>query len=68
MDDVKFNNSVGFRPADSYILSKLAKFYISKGYMSVKQMDIVFKKIPKYCGQIANISDVEKINTMILNK
>jgi len=67
-DNTSNLNSVGFAPCDAFILSKLAKFYMEKRFLSPKQMNIVFKKIHKYCRQIDQISNVEQINNLILAK
>lgn len=45
-------NGIGFTGTDSQILTSLAQQYQRKGYLSEKQMNIVFKKIGKYAGQL----------------
>ena len=56
-DSVSHANGMGFRSCDSYILSKLAKWYEEKGYFTPKQAEIVRKKMPVYAGQIAKIAN-----------
>ena len=59
-------NGVGFSGFDGEIMTSIAKQYIRKGYLSNKQMTIVFKKMPKYWNQILKVSDIDKINQLIL--
>jgi len=56
-DTTREHNNVGFTSADSYILSQFAK-QINYGRFvgSKKQMDILFKKMPKYAGQLDKIA------------
>lgn len=49
-------NGVGFTGADSNILSSFAKQYSSRGFLTEKQMFILKKRIPKYAGQLYNVS------------
>jgi hypothetical protein len=58
-------NGVGFTGTDGRILSSLASQFIKKRYLSDKQMNLVFKKMPKYWGQVVKISDKEKLNSLI---
>lgn len=54
--DVKFNNGVGFKPQDAYILSSFAQ-QLKRGYhLSEKQTYIAKKLMPKYAGQLVNQS------------
>ena len=41
-------NGVGFSGADAEILTSFAEQYRRKGYLSPKQMEIVYKKMKKY--------------------
>jgi len=59
------NNHVGFTGVDGEILTSFAKHYISRGFLSPKQMKIVYKKMPKYWMQIIKISDAAKLEKMI---
>lgn len=63
--DTRFHNGVGFTGADGRILSSLASQLERKRFLSDKQMDIVFKKMPRYWMQIVKISDKEKLYSMI---
>jgi hypothetical protein len=59
------HNGIGFTGIDGEILSSFAKQLSYKGYLSPKQMTLVFKKIPKYWKQIIAISDEEKLISLI---
>jgi hypothetical protein len=48
------NNGIGFVHVDSEILTSFAKQYEKKGSLSEKQMAILYKKMPKYAGQLIN--------------
>ena len=50
--DVSEFNGVGFAGTDSAILTSFCKQYQKYGRLSEKQMQIVFKKIGKYAGQL----------------
>jgi hypothetical protein len=59
-------NGVGFSGSDAGILTSIAQWYLERGYMSPKQLDIVRKKMLKYTRQlveIANQKGVEQIET-----
>ena len=56
-----FHNGVGFTGADGEILTSFAKQLQRKGFLSPKQMALVFKKMPKYWKQVLTISDEEKL-------
>ena len=58
-------NKVGFTGVDGEILSSFAKQYISRGFLTPKQMMLVYKKMPKYWMQIIKISDKEKLERQI---
>ena len=59
------HNGVGFTGIDGEILSSFAKQLTNKGYLSPKQMTLLFKKMPKYWRQIISISDEKKLLEMI---
>lgn len=59
------HNGVGFTGADGEILSSFAEQYKVRGFLSGKQMEIVFKKMPKYWAQLLEISDKEKLEASI---
>lgn len=60
------NNGIGFSGVDSDILSSFSEQYLRKGFLSNKQMEILFKNIKKYWRQVLEISDQEKLNELIL--
>ncbi len=54
-------NGIGFNGIDSKILSSFAE-QVNKGRnLSVKQMAIVFKKMPRYHKQVASFIPAEKM-------
>jgi hypothetical protein len=64
-ESTSHDNGIGFTGADANFLTSLAKQYMQRGSLSDKQMAFVFKKMPKYAGQIVSISDVAKLNKMV---
>lgn len=48
------DNGVGFAGVDGEILSSFSRQYEAKGYLSVKQLAILKKKIGKYAGQLVS--------------
>jgi hypothetical protein len=63
--DTMYYNGVGFTGMDGRILSSLAKQLQEKRYLSDNQMEILFRKMPKYWIQVVKISDKEKLNSLI---
>jgi hypothetical protein len=61
----RHDNGIGFSGADGEILSSFAKQFIKKGFLSDKQMKIVFKKMPKYWNQVISMSDETKLTEMV---
>ena len=61
----KHYNNVGFSGADSEFMSSLAVQLQSKGWLSPKQMIYLHKRIHKYTRQIIEVSDPEKLITMV---
>jgi len=59
------NNGIGFTGVDGEILTSFAKQLERKGYLSPKQMNLLFKKMPKYWKQILSISDEDKLISLI---
>jgi len=59
------NNGVGFTGIDGEILTSFAKQYTCRGFLSPKQMAIVYKKMPKYWMQVIKISDKNKLEKMV---
>jgi hypothetical protein len=58
-------NGVGFTGIDGEILASFAKQLVSRGFLTPKQMAIVYKKMPKYWMQIIKISNKEKLERQI---
>lgn len=58
-------NKVGFTGTDGKILSSFAKQYKNRGFLTPKQMNLLFKKMPKYWMQIFKISDKTKLEMLI---
>lgn len=50
-------NGVGFNGADSDILSSMAEQVNNGRQMTDRQMEIIFKKMPKYAKQLMEIAD-----------
>jgi len=59
------NNGIGFTGVDGETLTSFAKQLERKGYLSPKQMNLLFKKMPKYWKQILSISDEDKLISLI---
>ena len=59
------NNKVGFNGSDSEILSSFAEQLKKRGFLTPKQEFLAKKKMKKYWRQILEISDKEKLDTMI---
>lgn len=49
-------NKVGFTAYDADILTGVARSYISNGFLTTKQLELVKKKMKKYAGQILDYS------------
>jgi len=57
----KENNGIGFNGLDANILSSFAE-QVNKGRnLSVKQMTIVYKKMPRYWKQVASLIPADKL-------
>ena len=61
----RHNNGEGFNGTDAELLSSFARFLTNKGFLTAKQMAYVFKKMPKYWGQIAEICDPEHLHALV---
>jgi hypothetical protein len=59
------DNGIGFSGCDAEFLSSLAKQYLQRGSLSDKQMSFVFRKMPKYAGQVIKMSDQSKLEAMV---
>lgn len=49
-------NGVGFVPADAKLLSSLAEQVIANRRLSPRQWEILYKRMPKYAGQLQRCS------------
>jgi len=54
-------NTVGFSGVDGEIMTSIAKFYIKRKYVTIKQKAIIEKKMQKYCGQLLKLMAVDNI-------
>jgi len=64
-EETRDSNGVGFSGVDGEILSSFATHFISRGFLSPKQMYLVFKKMPKYWMQVIKISDKDKLEKLV---
>ena len=53
------NNGIGFVHVDSEILTSFAKQFEERGSLSERQLAILYKKMPKYAGQLINAAIAE---------
>ncbi len=60
-----YDNGIGFSGVDAPFLSSLAEQYLRRGNLSDKQMVFVFKKMPKYAGQVIKMSDSVKLDALV---
>jgi hypothetical protein len=60
VDGTSHSNGVGFNGTDAFIMSRFAKFFMERGYMTPKQLAIGKRKIMKYAKQLANIANEPK--------
>jgi len=65
--DTHEDNGVGFSGCDAEILSSFAEQLLKGRILSAKQMNIVFKKMPKYWNQISQLSNQEKLTNQVGN-
>ena len=54
---VNRNNGMGFRSCDARILTSLAQQAQHKGSLSIKQLDLLRRKMPVYVGQLTNFAN-----------
>jgi hypothetical protein len=59
--ETKYHNNIGFTGADARWLSSLATQLRDKGYLTDKQMKVLYRKIGKYAGQIARSSNQQML-------
>ena len=65
MGGTVYYNGVGFTGCDGRILTSFAKQYRKYGRLSDRQMEILFKKIPKYWMQVIKISNMEHLESLV---
>jgi hypothetical protein len=58
-------NSVGFSGCDAEFLTSLTRQYLTRGSLSDKQMGFVFKKMPRYWGQIKGLIPADQLATLV---
>jgi hypothetical protein len=63
-DNTRHENGVGFSGCDANILSNFAKQINNGRDLTQKQMNIVFKCMPRYHGQIVNFISSEKVDEL----
>jgi hypothetical protein len=65
-EETSEHNGIGFTAFDAGILSSLSLQYTETGRLSNKQLELLFDKMPKYAGQLLALSDIEKLNRMLV--
>lgn len=60
-ETTKENNGVGFTYFDANLLTSFAKFYINRQFLSDRQMSVLFKRMPKYAGQLHAIAQAKAL-------
>lgn len=45
-------NGMGFNSGDAEFLTSLAEWYVEKGFLSPRQLELARKKLPKYWNQL----------------
>jgi exopolyphosphatase/pppGpp-phosphohydrolase len=66
-ETIREYNNVGFTGVDRNILTSFANQYMRRRFLSEKQMELLFKKMPKYWKQLLAVSDENILNSQILN-
>ena len=56
-DQTVESNGVGFNKYDAAVMSSVAKWYASHGYLTGRQTKMVRAKILKYSGQLTDIAN-----------
>ena len=54
-EDAIARNKMGFNKPDARVLTNIAKWYESNGFLTPNQIRLVRKKILKYSGQLARL-------------
>ncbi len=56
-DSTHEHNGVGFNKVDAELLSNIARWFTSHGYLTEKQTAVARRKIMKYAGQLVEIAN-----------
>lgn len=59
-------NSCGFSGCDAEFLTSLTRQYLTRGSLSQKQLGFVFKKMPRYWGQIKGLIPEDKLIALVM--
>lgn len=62
----RYHNNVGFTGNDAEILTSFARFYNKAGFLTGKQMALLYKRIKKYHRQVIMLSDKDRLDGMII--
>ena len=60
-EETSYDNGIGFNAFDSKILSSFAKFYLEKGFLTKRQLEIGRKKIMKYSKQLTKLANEQAL-------
>jgi len=66
IEHTKVINGIGFSGFDGEFLTSLAKQYKRRGSLSARQVEILKAKMPRYWKQVLMVSDIEKLDSLIL--
>jgi hypothetical protein len=61
------NNGVGFNGTDAKFLSRMAKWFNDKGFLTPNQAEPTRKCLRKYSGQLAKIRQAEQPQKQLFN-
>jgi len=61
----RWMNGLGFSGTDAELLTSFAQQYLARGFLSQKQWQILFRRMPKYHKQIIAISNPEKLKGLV---
>ena len=53
------DNGVGFTGNDAKLLTRIAKWYAEKDFIGAGYMAILYRRMPKYAGQIFELPDFD---------
>lgn len=52
LEHTRHVNGCGFNHVDAKKLTSMAKWYLQKGFLTQKQLNVVFHRLPKYAAQL----------------